>query len=140
MLQNFWVQQMSDDQNYFLERRLLNEIAQLERKIAELELERDGLKRVLTRVKRENLAAHEVGRRNSVDRVLIESRLLEYLRHAGRAVSSGELYNVAKNINPKLKETTFRSHLHRMKKKNMIANAKFKRGMWIAFDENESKI
>lgn len=125
---------MNMNRNLSLEQHILAEIEELERRMAELELEKVGLQRVLMRLKKENVSSHEVGRRNSIDRVLVEARLLEQLRHEKTALSSSRLYEIAKGVHPDLKESTFRSHLHRMKMKNMIRNVGSRRGVWVAFD------
>lgn len=123
---------MADHRGPSLESRILAQIAELERHVAGLLQEKAGLQRVLTRLRRERAGGQEVGRRNSVDRVLVEARLLDYLRRENRAIPSSELYEAAKEVHPRLKETTFRSHLHRMKQKNIIGNAGHRRGVWVA--------
>jgi DNA-binding transcriptional ArsR family regulator len=119
-----------DDHEAF-ESGLVRQLADIERKITELSGERDALKRLIVRVRRQNMLQRDVTRKNSLDRILIENRILEVLREAGdEAVYARELFAQARNIHYQLKETTFRSHLHRLKSKGLIMPHPF-RGRWM---------
>ena len=121
--------------NEWYERRILNDIKEIESRIRELESEKLGLQRVLTRLRRESVSTKEVGRRNSIDRVLIERQVLEYLRARKKPARAWEIYNAAKEVSFSLKENTFRSYLHRMKKSGLIKNPGGQRGLWMSIDK-----
>jgi hypothetical protein len=113
-----------------LERQVLGQLADIGRRIIELEAERSALQRVLARVRMQNTAAQDVTRRNSFERIMIESTILAKLRKSEGDVRASDLYQEVRFIkNRGLKGTTFRSHLHRMKQKGQIEPSD-KIGFW----------
>jgi hypothetical protein len=78
---------------------------------------------LLLKVRRENLSLRDVTRKNSFDRILIENRILEVVKAAKREVPTTRLFLAAREINPQIRNSTFRSYLHRMKAKGMINNS-----------------
>ena len=115
---------MAEPSSKLLESRLLYELSTINRQIEELQAEKHGLERLIVRIRREDVANREVGRRNSARRILVEKAVIDRLIEAkGKTVSSGELYRAASEIEFNLKESTFRSHLHRMRMKGMIQRA-----------------
>ena len=131
MLQKTELQQMSEKRNEWYEQRILKDIEEIETRIRELETEKLGLKRTLMRLRREDIASKEVRRKDSINRILIEKRILEELKSNKNYLNSKELYHVSRSVVFDLNENTFRSHLHRMKKRGLIKNFKNKRGLWI---------
>ena|SRR5579871_5683203 len=116
-----------------LEHTLLNKLAAIEKQIGELTKLRDGLRALVMDVRRNSLSRRDVTRSNSFDRILIENKILETLRRAGRAVPSERLFKAAIEANFHLKESTFRSHLHRMKNRGLI-QPMAPRGYWRLTD------
>ncbi|WP_156141094.1 hypothetical protein [Sphingomonas sp. 37zxx] len=114
---------MTDELGSF-EKKLLGEISALNQRILALEQERKTLERLLVRSRRENAAATEVARLSSGSRILVEQSVLNYLKELnGRSAATYELKRVAEGIELKIKESTFRSHLHRLKLRNLIKSA-----------------
>ena len=113
---------MSDDLTFF-ERRLMQEIGDIETRIRELEAEKQALRRQLAKARAEREGLKFTFRKNSANRVLAENAVLQALREARTPRSTQELYREARMTNFDLKETTFRSYLHRMKKRGDIRTA-----------------
>jgi hypothetical protein len=112
---------MADETSPILEKRLMLELSIINTKLRELELEKLSLERLLVRVRREDVANYEVGRKNSAKRLLVEKAVLNRLAAAnGKSVTSNDLWLAANNIELRLNPSTFRSYLHRMKEKGMI--------------------
>lgn len=122
---------MSDETitNLF-EERLIREIKEVDKKIADLRAERLTLERLLVRARRENAAVKDVTRRNSLGRVLIEKTVMEALEGSPKPLSTAELYRRAKAVDYSLKSSTFRSHLHRMQKRELIEHPTPATGIW----------
>lgn len=115
-----------------LEAKIRSEIAEIERRIAELVAERDSLRRVLTRVHNEKLGGQRDARRNSYDRLLIENSILETLRAAkAKPVSTRELLKEARLSSPHLKGVTFRSYLHRLKTRGLVLQVERMYAHWM---------
>jgi hypothetical protein len=114
-----------------LEAQLHAQLGEIGREIAKLVAEQEALKRVLTRVGKQGGTDHPGPRRNSHGRLLVEKRILETIRAAeGKTLSTRDLLKEARAANPKLKEATFRSHLHRLKKRALVAPHAERRGHW----------
>lgn len=94
----------------------------------ELNAERDALHRQLIKARWDNHHLRDVNRKNSASRVMVEQRILSALEVATKPMTSRQLFSVARIANYSLKETTFRTHLHRMKAKGLIENVS--RGKW----------
>jgi len=114
-----------------LEAQILAELAEIEQKIGDLVTERTALQRMLTRVRQKNLGNKDVTRRNSYDRILVEDQILDALKDAaGSPLTVRELYARAKATIYQLKDSTFRSHLHRMKQRGLVKPSNI-RGRWL---------
>jgi alkylation response protein AidB-like acyl-CoA dehydrogenase len=114
-----------------LEAQLLSELARIERAIAALGAERNALQRALTRARQRRFGNLTVTRRNSHTRILAENEILEALRAAeDHTLSTRQLQKTARTINPEIKPATFRSHLHRMKKRGLIIQKSGRHGIW----------
>ena len=113
----------------YFETRLQREIAEIEARLRELTQEKRALERQLMKARRDNADLSDVNRKNSVNRVLIERRVLDALKRAGKPLLSRDLHREAQYVNFDLKENTFRTILHRMKLKALIAPA-YRPGMW----------
>ena len=112
-----------------LEIALTQELAEVELRIKELKDEAAALRRQIGKaaVKRQGLEF--ATRKNSMNRLLVENSVLETLRETGKPTRTAVLYKNAKVTNPSLKENTFRTYLHRMKKRGAIQTAR-KAGEW----------
>jgi rhodanese-related sulfurtransferase len=108
-----------EDRNV-LETHLLAQLTDAERELAKIERHRDTLRDLLLKVRRENAQLRDVTRKNSYDRILIEGRVVNLLKGSKRPLPTSRLYWAAKEISPHLPNSTFRSHLHRLKSKGII--------------------
>lgn len=113
----------TDDNLTYFERRLSSELEEIEARIRALEDERRALTRQLAKARAEREGLKFTTRNNSTNRVLAENAILQALRSAAKPLSTQELYRQARLTNFDLKETTFRSYLHRMKKREDIQTA-----------------
>lgn len=112
-----------------LERQLLAEIATKDREIALLRSEREVLERVLYNARKREIGGHEITRSNSIGRVMAETAILKSLEGRSRAgVDVRQLELTARTAVPGLAQSTFRSHLHRLKARGMIEAPR--RGYW----------
>jgi hypothetical protein len=112
-----------------LEARLLYEIKEVKRRIEESQVELRTLERLLVRVRGQNLGNQDVTRKNSINRLLVEKAILDNLAlRISRQVPLSRLLEAARSIIPDLKESTFRSHLNRLKLRGMISSPKH--GKW----------
>lgn len=112
-----------------LERALTQELSEVELRIKELTAEASALKRQIGKASAKRQGLEFTTRKNSLNRVLAENSVLEVLRESGRPATTATLYKQAKATNPYLKENTFRTYLHRMKKRDVIQTAR-KAGEW----------
>jgi DNA-binding transcriptional ArsR family regulator len=120
---------MSNGQNALLIDRLLQEIAEIDRRITELTAEKEVLNRFLVKARREDVAGKEAARKDSGGRILIEQTILRKLeRSPNRACSNNMLWEAALFVDSKLKKSTFRSHLFRLKNKGLIVSSSL--GKW----------
>lgn len=110
------------------ERRLMRAIEDIRSKMMELTADQKALERQLMIARRENVSLNDVSRKNSANRVLVENRILEALRKAPKAMTNASLYREARDANYDLTDNTFRTHLHRLKKRGVIESAG--RGLW----------
>lgn len=117
----------SDELSYF-EARILRELNAVEDEIRRLQAEAVVLRRQLGKAQAERLGLQHATRKNSMDRVLVENSVIEQLRETS-PLSTKILLRRARLSVPQLKENTFRTHLHRMKKRDLIRTAK-KAGEW----------
>jgi len=108
-----------------LETQLHEQLGEIGRQIQRLVAEREALKRILVRVS----PHRRLPRADGHGRLLVETRVIDILRSAqGAPVSSRALLAELRKAHPGLKETTFRSELHRLKKRALIAP--HDRGHW----------
>lgn len=119
---------MSDDLQGYYERRLMRAIEEIEARIRELHAEKDALQRQLREARWESSSLRDVNRKNSGTRVMVETRVLDTLRASPKPVPSDVLFHEGRKANFALKETTFRTYLHRMKAKGLVESAGW--GLW----------
>jgi predicted nucleic acid-binding Zn-ribbon protein len=112
-----------------LEKALTQELSEVEIRIKELMDEASALKRQIGKASAKRKGLEFTTRKNSLNRVLAENSVLEVLRESGRPAATATLYKQARITNPYLKENTFRTYLHRMKKKGSIQTAR-RAGEW----------
>ncbi len=129
---------MTDENSTYYEKRLQREIEEIDAKIRDLSNEKNALQRQLMKARRESSSVADVNRKNSVTRIMIENRILEALKKAQKPLNSKALLYEAMHVDFGLKEATFRTHLHRMKLKGMIALAGA-RGVWKLPANGESE-
>ena len=99
----------------YLENSITRQILDIDSKIKELTGERKALERLLLRARQDEAQVREPIRRNSVNRVLVENRIMEVLRRSPSPASNSALFDAARSVVFDLKDTTFRSHIKRMK-------------------------
>lgn len=104
----------------YLEDSIARRISEIDKKIKELSADRVALERLLLDARREHAAKTEAVRRNSGKRILVENRILKTLRQSSVPVSNRHLYLSARAAVFDLKESTFRSHIKRMKDSGKI--------------------
>jgi hypothetical protein len=120
----------------YYENRLMREIEEIDSRIKELTEEKSALSRQLMKARWENDSIKDVSRKNSVNRVMIEQRVLDALKASSKACSTSILYKEALKANFELKENTFRTYLHRMKEKGLIMN--IGRARWLLPNEDKA--
>jgi hypothetical protein len=113
-----------------VENELLAQLVEIEHTIDNLIAEKEALRRLITRVRHANLATREVTRKNSFDRILTETQIIEALRQSGGPLSVKRLLQEARSIKFDLKDNTFRSYLHRLKVAGVIVPAGGQQGYW----------
>lgn len=121
---------MKPEDRSHLETHLLAQITSAEQELAKLTQERDTLRDLLLKVRRENVSLRDVTRKNSFDRILIENRIMNILKAASKPVKSQRLWWAALEISPRLRGPTFRSYLHRLKSRDLIESEAH--GLWTA--------
>lgn len=124
---------MEDEKLSYFEKRISREIEEIEARIKSLNAEKSTLQRQLAKARADRTGIQSVTRKNSLNRVLAENSVVEYLKQHARA-STAQLYRNAQLTNFDLKETTFRTYLHRMKRKDMIKTARAV-GHWELVDK-----
>ena len=115
-----------------LEQKILEEIADRERRIRELQAEIESYRRMLFKARQQNALVKrvDVTRKNSVTRILVENSVLDTLIQSGRVRGTASLYRDARLVVSTLKEGTFRTTLHRMKNRGLISSVSD--GKWQA--------
>lgn len=114
-----------------LKAQLDQEIEEIDRRIRELRAERDALARIRMRAELYPASARRVSRKNSLNREMVEGRILAALGEIGRPIGSKELYQKIDTLHIDMKPSTFRSHLARMKEKGLVANDGGKPAKWF---------
>ena len=112
------------------EQRLIKELAEIDARIAELQIERRSVERLLIRARRETMAGHDVTRKNSLSRALIEMAVIDALTKAKASMRTRDLFLIARDVDFSLKDVTFRSHLHRMKLRGLLKSIPNNSGWW----------
>lgn len=112
-----------------LEKALTQELSEVELRIKELMDEASALRRQIGKASANRQGLEFTTRKNSLNRVLAENSIIEVLRESGKPATTATLYKQARVTNPSLKENTFRTYLHRMKKRNAIQTAR-RAGEW----------
>lgn len=107
--------------------RLQRDIQEIEREINSLYESKLVLQRLLSEVRTRGSTQPVVRRRNSFDRVMIETAIRRAL-HGKASVKSRDIYIEVLKVSRDLKHSTFRSHLHRMNDKGLILQ--HGRGAW----------
>jgi hypothetical protein len=120
------------DEGTVLEQRLIREIEGVDQQIRGLQQQRSMLETLLLKARRENVATRTVSRRNSVGRILVETVIIEALKAAKRPLNNFELHQAVRLRDPTVKDTTFRSHLHRLAQRDQIVRVAGRRGVWKA--------
>lgn len=120
------------DEGTVLEQRLIHEIEGVDQQIRGLQQQRSMLETLLLKARRENVATRTVSRRNSVGRILVETVIIEALKAAKRPLNNFELHQAVRLRDPTVKDTTFRSHLHRLAQRDQIVRVAGRRGVWKA--------
>ena len=113
-----------------LEKSLVLQISDIERRIRELQEERAVVERLLLKTRKERVASKEVTRRNSVQRILVESEILEALKGSNRPLSGKELFTRVRRVVFNLNYSTMRSHLRRMKERGVLKKLPGYGGNW----------
>ena len=112
-----------------LERHLLLQIQVKNREIAMLESERAVLERLLFNARKRELGNREVTRSTSIGRIMAENAILEKIDAGPKAgVNVMALELAARGAVPNLAQSTFRSHIYRLKERGLIEAAT--RGIW----------
>ena len=112
----------------YYERRLMREIEEIDSRLKELTDEKSALQRQLKKARWENSALKDVNRKNSGNRVMVETRVLDALKASPRPMRTTKLYQEGLKANFELKENTFRTYLHRMKARGLVVSVG--RGIW----------
>jgi hypothetical protein len=118
---------MSSSPDDLAESRLLAQLTEIDVQMLQLAAEKSALERLIRKIREGKCCASEVTRQNSIDRIVIEQRIKEILIQYNYPVDGKYVYKELTKIMPDLKPATYRSHLHRMKERGMVARSK-KRG------------
>ena len=120
---------MDDDEKAIrlYEDKLQRDIREIEREIIILKESKGVLQRLLLEARGRGRSSPVVKRRNSTDRVMIETAVRRAL-YKKASVKSRDIYDEVLKVSHDLKHSTFRSHLHRMKEKGLILQ--HGRGAW----------
>jgi len=103
-----------------LERAVLKEINEIDKKISALQEEKRILNRTLFRSKVSKVSA-SIPRKNSIERVYIEGKILELLKSSKGGIGWGGIYKEMLWEKADLKETTLRTYLFRLKERGLIS-------------------
>ena len=109
------------------EARLHQDLRELEQEIVRLQQAKAVIQRLLSEARTRDGFKTPTKRRNSVDRVMIETAIRRAL-YGRSSVKTRDIYKEVQEVSSDLKHSTFRSHLHRMKEKGLIMQ--HGRGAW----------
>jgi hypothetical protein len=121
-----------------LERHLLEQIAAIAKRIAELTAEQAALQRLLERTRHQLVPNVDVTRKNSHQRILVEKSVVDSLS-AGEIRTAKTLCLDARLTIPDLKSSTFRSYLRRMQQRGLIAPMG-SRGSWMLVQGQSERV
>lgn len=103
-----------------LERHLVSRLAEIAKRITELSQEQKVLQRMLERVRREMIPNVDVARKNSHQRILVETSIIQSLSRGHEMRSVKSLFMDAQLMVPDLNASTFRSYLRRLSQRGLI--------------------
>ena len=103
-----------------LERAVLNGIADIDKKILALQEEKAALNRTLYRSRANKIAA-SVPRKNSIDRVYLEDKIIKLLQTSKHGMSWGAIHKEMLLEKTDLKATTCRTYLFRLKERGLVS-------------------
>lgn len=126
-----------DRSDKYLENRLILEISSVEKKIGELTVEKRTLERLLLKARAVKVQKAEAVRSTSATRIVIERLIMDLLhQQKEKQFRTHEILQFVRGTNFAFKESTLRSHLHRMKLKGLIVNPYNHAGRWVAAKPN----
>lgn len=106
-----------------LENALIERLDRLERRIQKMREEQEAIRLALSSHRGERLRYKGALRKNSFTKLLVERRIQNALRKNGRRMAIDKLYEVVAVVDgERMPESTFRSHLHRMKAEGLIVS------------------
>jgi predicted transcriptional regulator len=109
----------------------LAEIAEIDRRIASLVELRDGLKRIFVGAQRVEFSDSSHPAATGSNRAVVEHIVVDMLSTTeGGTLKTRELFDGARTISTRLKYVTFRSYLHRLKKRGVIVAEDGAYGSW----------
>lgn len=118
-----------------VEETIIRQIADIDKEISDLQDERRVLERLLLKARREDVARMEVARKNSITRILVENKIIEALNDSSKPMSGRDLYSYVRTVVYDLNDSTFRSHLKRMKDRGVIQQLPGHGGRWFLPNE-----
>lgn len=101
--------------------KLDRDIALAEKRLSLLRTELDELKKIRADAFLYEKVANNVPNRGSLGRSISEARILYELRISARPMTAKELFEKLDNAHRRIKYSTLRSHLTRLKSKGVIA-------------------
>lgn len=113
------------------EQRLISEMEEIDLRIKELLQEKSVLQRLLIKARWERDVLFDVTRKNSANRIMIERRIIDFLKKE-KSASVSHLYKESLKINYNLKYNSFRTYINRMKQKGLIESSGW--GRWRIAD------
>jgi hypothetical protein len=114
-----------------LKAKTLTQIAEIDRRVASLMELRSGLERVLKNVTGDDALNTSENHLTGSRRALMEHVILKVLEAAnGGSLKTKELFDGARAVSAHLNYATFRSYLHRLKRRGVIAPVDSIYGSW----------
>lgn len=113
------------------EQRLISEMEEIDLRIQELLQEKSVLQRLLIKARWERDVLSDVTRKNSANRIMIERRIIDFLKKE-KSASISHLYKESLKVNYNLKYNSFRTYINRMKQKGFIESSGW--GKWRMAD------
>lgn len=116
-----------------MERFFLGKLQEINSKIDQLSREKQVVSKMLLDIRKQNLR-REVSRSNSVDRIMIENKIIEYLQERNTYANWKDIYKFTISTMITLNESSFRTHLHRLKLRGIITHSLKHKGWKIEKD------